>query len=107
MRTTTVRERPAGAAGPLPHGRGNEDGQPAAEPRLCQSSAGTLCLAPGTAMLTEYIRAAMQRATYDKLEDGTYYGEVPGLQGLYANEPTLEACRTELQSSLEDCIVFG
>jgi predicted RNase H-like HicB family nuclease len=64
-------------------------------------------LALGTAMLTEYICAAMKQATYDKLEDGTYYGEIPGLQGLYANEPTLEACRTELQSSLEDWIVFG
>lgn len=58
-------------------------------------------------MLTEYIQAAMRRASYEKLEDGSYYGEIPGLQGVYADEPTLEACRAELQSALEDWIVFG
>lgn len=58
-------------------------------------------------MLTQYIDAAMQRAEYEKLEDGTYYGEIPGLQGVYANAPKLEACRVELQSALEDWIVFG
>lgn len=36
-------------------------------------------------MLTEYIHAAMRRATYEILSDGTFYGEIPGLQGVYAN----------------------
>ncbi|WP_248277523.1 hypothetical protein [Brasilonema sp. UFV-L1] len=36
-------------------------------------------------MLTNYIQAALQRATYEILDDGTFYAEVPGLQGLYAN----------------------
>jgi predicted RNase H-like HicB family nuclease len=58
-------------------------------------------------MLTEYINAAMRHATYKILEDGTYYGEIPGLQGVYANALTLEACRQELQSALEDWILFG
>ena len=58
-------------------------------------------------MLTHYIRAAMQRATYEKLGDETYYGEIPSLQGLYANAPTLEDCREELQSALEDWLVFS
>ena len=58
-------------------------------------------------MLTSYIQAAMVRAVYDKLEDGSFYAEIPELQGVYANEPTLESCRTELQSALEDWIVFG
>lgn len=58
-------------------------------------------------MLTAYIRAAMQKADYEELEDGAYYGEIPGLQGVYADEPTLEACREELQSALEDWILFG
>ncbi len=58
-------------------------------------------------MLSDYIRAAMGRAEYEKLDDGTYYGEIPGLQGVYANESKLEACRAELQSALEDWILFG
>lgn len=58
-------------------------------------------------MLTNYIEAAMRRATYELLSDGTYYGEIPGFQGVYANEPTLESCRTTLQEVLEGWIVLG
>jgi predicted RNase H-like HicB family nuclease len=58
-------------------------------------------------LLTAYINAAMRRATYRILDDGTYYGEIPGLRGVYANAPLLEACREELQSALEDWILFG
>jgi predicted RNase H-like HicB family nuclease len=53
-------------------------------------------------MLTNYIQAAMRRATYELLGDGTFYGEIPGFQGVWANAATLEACREELQSALED-----
>ena len=56
-------------------------------------------------MLTGYIRAAMRRAKYEILEDGSFYGEIPGFQGVYANAPTLEACREELESALEDWIL--
>ena len=52
-------------------------------------------------MLTEYIRAAMHRPTYGILSDGTFYGEIPGFQGVYANTETLEACCEQLQEVLE------
>lgn len=58
-------------------------------------------------MLTEYIRAAMRRATYEILSDNTFYGEIPGFQGVYANAKTLEACREQLQEVLEGWIVLG
>jgi predicted RNase H-like HicB family nuclease len=58
-------------------------------------------------MLTEYIRAAMRRATYEILSDGTFYGEITGFQGVYANAETLEACREQLQEVLEGWIVLG
>lgn len=58
-------------------------------------------------MLTEYIRAAMHRARYEILDDGTYYGEIPGFQGVYANADTLEACREELQSVLEGWLLLS
>ncbi|MCV3217589.1 type II toxin-antitoxin system HicB family antitoxin [Plectonema radiosum NIES-515] len=58
-------------------------------------------------MLTEYIQAALRQANYEILEDGTFYGYVPGMKGLYANASTLEACREELKESLEEWIVLG
>ncbi len=58
-------------------------------------------------MLTDYIRAAMHRAKYEILEDdGTFYGEIPDFQGVWANADTLEACRDELESVLQDWILF-
>jgi predicted RNase H-like HicB family nuclease len=58
-------------------------------------------------MLLEYIRAAMRRAKYEILpDDGSYYGEIPDFQGVYANADTLEGCREELQEVLEEWILF-
>jgi len=54
-----------------------------------------------------YIRAAMRRARYEILpDDGTFYGEIPGFDGVYANADTLEACREELEEVLEEWILF-
>jgi len=49
----------------------------------------------------------MSRATYELLPDQTFYGEIPGLQGVLANASTLEACRDQLQEVLEGWIVLG
>ena len=57
-------------------------------------------------MLTAYISAAMARARYKIIDDGTYFGEIPGLQGVWANAGTLESCRQELQEVLEDWLVL-
>ena len=58
-------------------------------------------------MLTDYIRAAMGRAKYEILSDGTFYGEIPGFQSVYSNSETLERCREELQEVLEGWIVLS
>lgn len=58
-------------------------------------------------MLTQYIRAGMRRASYELLDDGTFFGTIAGCQGLWANEDTLEACRLELRSTFEDWILFS
>jgi predicted RNase H-like HicB family nuclease len=52
-------------------------------------------------MLTEYIEAAMRKATYDKLEDGTYCGKIPECPGTIAFGETLYECQIELRSVLE------
>ena len=58
-------------------------------------------------VLSDYIQAGMKKAHYEILEDNTFYANIPGVQGVYANEPSLEACREELQSVLEDWILFS
>jgi predicted RNase H-like HicB family nuclease len=59
-------------------------------------------------MLQAYIKAAMRLATYEILEDdGSYFGRIPGFQGVWANEKTLEGCRDELESVLEDWLLVG
>ena len=58
-------------------------------------------------MLTAYINAAMRNAKYKILGDGSFYGEIPTLQGVWANADTMEECRTELQSVLEGWIILG
>jgi predicted RNase H-like HicB family nuclease len=58
-------------------------------------------------MLTTYIQNAMRLAKYEILEDGKYYGEIPGFQGVWAQADNLEDCRDELQSALEDWLVLG
>ncbi|MBA4121638.1 MAG: type II toxin-antitoxin system HicB family antitoxin [Acidobacteria bacterium] len=58
-------------------------------------------------MLSRYIQAAMRQAKYEILsDDGSFYGEIPDFQGVYANAETLESCREELAEVLEEWIFF-
>jgi predicted RNase H-like HicB family nuclease len=58
-------------------------------------------------MLTDYINAAMRRAKYELMEDGRYYGSIQPCRGCWAEAATLEDCREELQSTLEDWLLLG
>ena len=58
-------------------------------------------------ILTKYIQTAMHHAIYKLLEDSTFYGEIAGFQGVYANAETLETCRDLLQEVLEGWIILG
>ena len=58
-------------------------------------------------MLNKYIQKALHKAKYEILsEDGSFYGEIPDFQGVYANAATLEDCRNELAEVLEEWIFF-
>ncbi len=58
-------------------------------------------------MLSEYLAAALGKARYEILpDDGSYYGEIPSFDGVYANATTLELCREELREVLEEWILF-
>ncbi len=57
--------------------------------------------------LTAYIEAALELARYDKLEDGSFAGEIPKLKGVAAFGNTLRECEGELRSTLEDWLLVG
>ena len=57
-------------------------------------------------MLSDYIRKKLARAKYKILKDGSYFGEIPGLKGVWANAGTLEDCRKQLQEVLEEWILL-
>ncbi len=59
-------------------------------------------------MLTQYIQAAMDRAKYEMIDDEEpFYGEVPGLDGVWATGETLELCRRQLADAIEDWLLFS
>ncbi len=57
--------------------------------------------------LTAYIEAALEMARYDKLEDGSFSGEIAKLKGIIAFAKSLRECENELRSTLEDWILVG
>ena len=58
-------------------------------------------------MLTEYLQSTMRAAHYELLDQAEgFYGEIPGFQGVYAQGSSLEKCREELASALEDWLLF-
>ncbi|MBI4904816.1 MAG: type II toxin-antitoxin system HicB family antitoxin [Acidobacteria bacterium] len=59
-------------------------------------------------MINKYITAAMREAHYELLENGeAFYASIPGMAGLWAQGPTLEQCREELNEALEDWLLFS
>lgn len=58
-------------------------------------------------ILTGYIDMALARAEYDKLNDGTFSGRIPGCKGVIAFGKTLRECEIELQSTFEDWVLVG
>ena len=57
-------------------------------------------------MILEYCQKALEIAEYKKLEDGTWFAEIPGFRGVWANAATVEECRKELFSVLEELIIL-
>lgn len=53
-------------------------------------------------MFNEYIEKKLKLARYKIIKNGSYFGEIPGLRGVWANGKNLEDCRQELKEVLED-----
>ena len=57
-------------------------------------------------MLFEYAQKAIEKAVYKRLANGTWFAEIPGFPGVWANGRTVEACRKELWGVLEEWIIL-
>jgi len=57
-------------------------------------------------MIIEYCHKAIEKAEYKKLEDDTWYAELPGFSGVWSNGKSVEECRKELITVLEEWIVL-
>jgi len=57
--------------------------------------------------LTAYIEAALELARFEKLDDGSFAGEIPPLTGVAAFGKTRTLCESELRSTLEDWLRVG
>ncbi len=57
-------------------------------------------------MFSEYIEAALKRAKYETLEDGSYMATVEGLRGVIATGDTIEDCREDLIEVIEEWITI-
>jgi predicted RNase H-like HicB family nuclease len=59
-------------------------------------------------MFEDYLNAGMHLAQYELLEgDEGFFGSIPGAQGVWANEDTLEKCRDVLREVLEEWVLLG
>jgi predicted RNase H-like HicB family nuclease len=57
-------------------------------------------------MIFEYCQKAIEKAEYKRLDDGTWFCEIPGFKGVWANAGNVEDCRKELISVLEEWIIL-
>lgn len=57
-------------------------------------------------MIIECVEAALAQAKYEIIEDEEpYYGEIPGLQGVWASGKTQEECRHNLKEVIKGWII--
>lgn len=57
-------------------------------------------------MVTRHLRAGMRGAKYELLEEGGYYGSIPGFEGVWADAISLRECADELEEVLEEWLLF-
>jgi predicted RNase H-like HicB family nuclease len=59
-----------------------------------------------TMILLNYCEKALQQAQYKKLDDGTWFAEIEGFEGVWGNGLTVEECRQDLLEVLEEWIIL-
>ncbi len=57
-------------------------------------------------MISNFIAASLKKAKYKKIGDGTYWGDIKGLRGVWANAKTLNKCKEEMKEVLEEWLII-
>jgi predicted RNase H-like HicB family nuclease len=57
--------------------------------------------------MSEYCQKAIERAEYKKLADGSWFAEISGFQGVWANGDSVDQCRNELVTVLEEWLLLN
>ena len=62
-----------------------------------------------TTTILGYMSAAMRRAEYEQLQDGSggSYAQIPSFEGLWASGPTIEEARAELYDALDGWLIVN
>lgn len=58
-------------------------------------------------MITAYIRAAMELAEFELMENGRYFATVPPCKGFWAEGATIEECKAVLPEIFESWLLIG
>jgi predicted RNase H-like HicB family nuclease len=56
-------------------------------------------------MITKYVGKALERARYERLEDGSFCATVRGLRGVMAVGRSVKQCRDQLAEIVEEWIL--
>ena len=52
------------------------------------------------------MQKALEKAEYKKLDNGTWFAEIPGFEGIWANAGSVEECRKELLEVLDEWLIL-
>jgi predicted RNase H-like HicB family nuclease len=56
-------------------------------------------------VILKYIERALERATYEPIEHGSFCATVKGLRGVIATGASIEACRQNLAEVVEEWVL--
>ena len=80
--------------------------RPDQAPHSALASCETGCYNQRRAMIIEYIRTALAKARYERIDDPQpVYAAIPGLRGIWATGKTRDACKRHLSEVLEGWII--
>lgn len=57
-------------------------------------------------MITEYCLKALEKAQYRQIDDESWFADIPGFTGVWANGASVEDCRKELIEVLEEWLIL-
>ena len=58
-------------------------------------------------MITQYVKAAMEMAEFELMENGRYFATIPTCDGFWAEGATIEECKAEMPDIFESWLLVG